>query len=76
LVEAYGLPVASHTCTEVSAHLVAAAANGLTVEYLPWAQPIFARTAPVQEGKLVLSEEPGLGLDLDEAALERFRLDS
>ncbi|HWO73319.1 MAG TPA: mandelate racemase/muconate lactonizing enzyme family protein [Dehalococcoidia bacterium] len=76
LVEAYGLPVASHTCTEVSAHLVAAAANGLTVEYLPWAQPIFARTAAVQEGKLVLSEAPGLGLDLDEAALERFRLDS
>jgi L-alanine-DL-glutamate epimerase-like enolase superfamily enzyme len=35
VVESYGKGVASHTCTEVGAHLVAALANGLTVEYVP-----------------------------------------
>lgn len=72
LVESYGLKVASHTCTEVGTHVIAAIANRLTVEYLPWAQPIFKEVPPVQDGHLVLGEAPGLGLELDEAALQRF----
>jgi L-alanine-DL-glutamate epimerase-like enolase superfamily enzyme len=72
LAEAYRIPVASHTCTEVGAHLVAAIRNGLTVEYLPWAEPLFQEVPPVKDGRLVLSERPGLGLELDEAALKRF----
>ena len=72
LVEAHGLKVASHTCTEVGAHLVAGVTNGLTVEYLPWAEPLFREVPPVRDGRLVLSERPGLGLELDEAALKRF----
>lgn len=74
LVESYGLKVASHTCSEVGAHVIAALTNGLTVEYLPWAQSIFKGTPPVKDGKLVLSERPGLGLELDEGALARYAL--
>jgi L-alanine-DL-glutamate epimerase-like enolase superfamily enzyme len=69
LVESYGLKVASHTCTEIGTHLIAAVSNPLTVEYLPWAQPMFKSVPPVVDGKLVLGEEPGLGLELDEVAL-------
>jgi L-alanine-DL-glutamate epimerase-like enolase superfamily enzyme len=72
LAEAYRIPVASHTCTEVGAHLVAAIRNGLTVEYLPWAEPLFQEVPPVRDGRLVLSDRPGLGLDLDDSALKRF----
>jgi L-alanine-DL-glutamate epimerase-like enolase superfamily enzyme len=72
VVESYGKGVASHTCTEVGAHLVAALSNGLTVEYVPWAQPLFHEVPPVKDGHLVLSDKPGLGLELDEAALQRF----
>jgi L-alanine-DL-glutamate epimerase-like enolase superfamily enzyme len=74
IIESYGLGVASHTCTEVGTHLVAALANGLTVEYVPWAQPLFHEVPPVKDGKLVLSDKPGLGLELDEGALQRFAL--
>jgi L-talarate/galactarate dehydratase len=74
LAESYGLKVASHTCTEIGTHVIAAIPNRLTVEYLPWAQLIFKSVPPIVEGKLVLGEEPGLGLELDEAALERFAL--
>ena len=74
LVESYGKGVASHTCTEIGTHLVAALSNGLTVEYVPWAQPLFHEVPPVKDGKLVLSDKPGLGLELDEAALEQFAL--
>jgi L-alanine-DL-glutamate epimerase-like enolase superfamily enzyme len=72
LAEAYGVPVASHTCTEVSTHLVAAVGNAITTEYLPWAQPLFRDVPPVRDGKLILSEAPGLGLELNEEALARF----
>jgi L-alanine-DL-glutamate epimerase-like enolase superfamily enzyme len=74
LVEAYGLKVASHTCTEVSSHVIAAVSNGLTVEYLPWAQALFRQVPPVEDGKLVLSGAPGLGLELEPGALEKYAL--
>ena len=74
LVESYGKGVASHTCTEVGTHLVAALLNGLTVEYVPWAQPLFQEVPPVKDGKLVLSDKPGLGLELDDVALTKFAL--
>ncbi|HLG12078.1 MAG TPA: mandelate racemase/muconate lactonizing enzyme family protein [Dehalococcoidia bacterium] len=72
LAEAYRVPVASHTCTEVGAQLVAGIRNGLTVEYLPWAEPLFQEVPQVEDGRLVLSQRAGLGLELDEAALKRF----
>ncbi|HEX5368413.1 MAG TPA: mandelate racemase/muconate lactonizing enzyme family protein [Dehalococcoidia bacterium] len=75
LVESYGLKVASHTGTEIGTHLVAALSNGLTVEYVPWAQELFLEVPPVKDGSLVLSETPGLGLELDEAALQHFALE-
>ena len=46
--------------------------NGLTVEYVPWAQPLFHELPPVKDGHLVLSDKPALGLELDEAASQQF----
>jgi L-alanine-DL-glutamate epimerase-like enolase superfamily enzyme len=73
LVETYRLPVTNHVTTEVSAHVIAAV-NGLTVSYLPWAEPLFKEGLPVQDGRLVLFERPGLGLELDPTALKKFAL--
>lgn len=75
LVQSYGVPVTSHMCTEVSAHLVAAT-GGLLVEYIPWMVPLFREVPPVVDGCLQLSERPGLGLELDAQALARFAAES
>jgi L-alanine-DL-glutamate epimerase-like enolase superfamily enzyme len=72
LAEIYGLKVVPHLATEILAHLIAAVPNGLTVEYYPWAMPLFQEVPRVENGELVLSERPGLGLELDEAALRTF----
>ena len=72
LVEAHDLPVASHLATEISAHAVAAIPNGMTVEYNPWAIPIFKEVPPVVDGKIVLADKPGLGLELEPAALQKY----
>jgi L-alanine-DL-glutamate epimerase-like enolase superfamily enzyme len=71
LVQSYGVSIASHMCTEVSAHVIAAV-GGQTVEYIPWAVPLFKEVPPVVDGRLVLSERPGLGVDLDLAAVKKF----
>jgi L-alanine-DL-glutamate epimerase-like enolase superfamily enzyme len=72
LAEIYGLKVVPHLATEILAHLIAAVPNGLTVEYYPWAVPLFHEVPPVEKGELVLSDRPGLGLELDEGALRRY----
>jgi L-alanine-DL-glutamate epimerase-like enolase superfamily enzyme len=72
LAEIYGLKVVPHLATEILAHLIAAVPNGLTVEYYPWAVPLFEEVPPVEKGELVLSDRPGLGLELDEGALRRY----
>jgi L-alanine-DL-glutamate epimerase-like enolase superfamily enzyme len=73
VVETYRIPVTTHVTTEVSAHVIAAV-NGLTAAYTPWAEPLFREAPTVQDGKLVLLERPGLGLELDAAALKKFAL--
>jgi L-alanine-DL-glutamate epimerase-like enolase superfamily enzyme len=73
VVESYSRPVASHMCTEVSAHLIAAI-GGKTVEYIPWMEPLFEGVPPVQDGMLLLSERPGLGVELDMAAVKKFQV--
>lgn len=75
LAEAYGLPVVNHLASEILAHGIAAVPNGLIVGFYPWAQPLFATPARIEDGQLVLSDTPGLGLELDEDALGRFAID-
>jgi L-alanine-DL-glutamate epimerase-like enolase superfamily enzyme len=53
-------------------HLVAAAPNGLTVEYMPWSSKLFEETPQPDKGWLTVPDKPGLGLKFDQAALKRY----
>jgi L-alanine-DL-glutamate epimerase-like enolase superfamily enzyme len=73
MAEAHSIPVVCHLATEVLAHAVAAIPNGLTVEYYPWAIPLWQEPLSLDaDGMLVLPDKPGLGLELDEAALDKY----
>lgn len=74
MAEAHGIPVAGHVIPEVHVHLLAAAPNGHLVEYMPRSAPIFNSTPALEDGHLVAPRAPGLGVELDEAACERFRV--
>lgn len=73
--ETFATPVVNHLATEIMAHGIAAVPNGLTVEYYPWALPLFKDPPALEEGLLVLPDRPGFGLELDEAALTRFAIE-
>ncbi len=74
MAEAFNLPVVSHVIPEIHAHLVAAAPNGLTVEYMGWMLKLFDGVAPFDpaRGELVLSDRPGLGLTFNRATIDRY----
>ncbi len=65
MAEGFGLPVVSHLAPEILAHCIAAAPNGGYAEHMPWALPMFQEPFTMEDGSIVLSEEPGLGLELD-----------
>ncbi len=57
-----------------TAHLVAAAPNGLTVEYMGWMLKLFDGVAEFDPaaGELVLSDRPGLGLTFREDTIRQY----
>ncbi|MBL8386171.1 MAG: mandelate racemase/muconate lactonizing enzyme family protein [Burkholderiales bacterium] len=75
LAEAFNLPVVSHLLPEIHVHMVAAAPNGLTVEYMPWSCRLFREVPVPQGGMLAVPARPGLGLEFDRDVLERYGTD-
>jgi len=72
MAEAANLPVVSHLAPEILIHAIAAAPNGLTVEHMPWAFSLFKEVPEVEDGMLTVPQRPGLGLEFDDAALDRY----
>jgi L-alanine-DL-glutamate epimerase-like enolase superfamily enzyme len=72
MAEAFNLPVVSHVIPEIHSHLVAAAPNGLTVEYMGWMLKLFDGTAALEDGELALSDRPGLGLTFREDTIRQY----
>jgi len=72
LLDAFHRPVASHVEPEVQVHLVAAAPNGLTVEYNPNHEVLYTEKLVLKEGYLELPQGPGLGCELNPEVLKRY----
>ncbi len=75
LAAAHNIPVSNHIYTEVSIHLMAACANGLIVEYMPWFDALLAEPMQIQAGYVYLPDRPGLGMDFDKKALQKYRME-
>ena len=71
MAEAFNLPVVSHGVPEIHVHLVGAAPNGLTVEYMPRALRLYKETPKIEDGMLVVPQKPGLGLEFDPEIFKR-----
>jgi L-alanine-DL-glutamate epimerase-like enolase superfamily enzyme len=74
LAQAHRVPVCGHVVPEVQVHLLAAVPNGYKVEYVPRSAGLLAAMPRLERGELVAPPGPGLGLELDEAAVRRHRL--
>ena len=74
MAEAWNVSVASHLFHDFSPHLVAAAPNGLIVEYMPWWDDIYQEPPQVLDGALNISDSPGVGLELDRDVIKRYEM--
>ena len=64
MAEAFNVPVVSHLLPEIHVHLIAAAANGEIVEYMPWTAALFEDPPQAVNGEMAVPSAPGLGLRL------------
>ena len=74
LAEAADLAVSPHVSPELSTTVAAAVTNSIFVEFIPQMEPVLARPLRVVAGHAIPSDAPGHGIELDEAALERFEV--
>ncbi len=74
LAQAYQLPVCGHVVPEVHVHLLSAVPNGLTLEYMPRSTAILRGMPKPDSGILLAPQAPGIGLELDEDAVQRYRV--
>ncbi|HYH40684.1 MAG TPA: mandelate racemase/muconate lactonizing enzyme family protein [Burkholderiales bacterium] len=72
MAEAFNLPIVNHLAPEISVHMVAAAPNGLTVEYMPWSSRLWKEVPQPVKGELTVPDKPGLGLEFDTEALKKY----
>ena len=49
--------------------------HGHIVEYMPRSEPIFKTRLKLEDGHLLAPQVPGLGVELDEAACERYKVE-
>ncbi len=74
LAHAHRVPVCGHVVPEIQVHGLSAVPNGHMVEYVPRSAGILASMPRIEGGELVAPQGPGLGLELDDAAVRRHRV--
>ena len=83
LAQTAGLRVAPHTWSDAvavvaNAHVVAALPHGITVEVdqtgNPFIEELLVEPLTVRDGQLSLSRAPGLGIELNQQVLQKYRL--
>jgi L-alanine-DL-glutamate epimerase-like enolase superfamily enzyme len=74
LAQAHHVPVCGHVIPEMHVHLLSAIPHAFMVENVPRSAAILRQMPALEDGCLVASQAPGLGLELDEAAVARYRV--
>ncbi|CAN1506594.1 COG4948 L-alanine-DL-glutamate epimerase and related enzymes of enolase superfamily [Rhabdaerophilaceae bacterium] len=74
MAEAHNLAVCPHFLMELHVALAAAVPNGRYVEYIPQLDTITSAPMTVVGGKAIPSDEPGLGIAWDGAAIDRMAM--
>ena len=71
-----GIEVSTHLYPEVAAHLMRVTETAHWLEWQDWANPILKDPFEVRDGRLVIPDRPGCGIEWDEAAVKRLAVDA
>jgi L-alanine-DL-glutamate epimerase-like enolase superfamily enzyme len=73
MAEAFNMRVVNHCFPEILVHVVAAVPNSFTLEYMPWTLKLFEQVPELQNGEVIVSDRPGLGLRFDRDFVKRHK---
>lgn len=73
---AAGIEMSSHLFPEVSAHLMRVTETAHWLEWGDWADPILAEPFKLENGRLIIPDVAGNGLQWNEDAVTRYALES
>ncbi|MCZ6863211.1 MAG: mandelate racemase [Alphaproteobacteria bacterium] len=74
IAQQYSVEVSSHLMAEISAHLMLATPTRGWLEWTDWLEPILKDPFTVKDGEVHVPDTPGVGVEWDEAALDRYAL--
>jgi len=74
LAEVFNARVASHFYKEIDIHWMAAAPNGLFLEYFPWLDPLLVHPLEVKNGMATLPTQPGLSIEIKPEGVAEYRV--
>jgi len=66
--------MSSHLFPEMSCHVLAATPTCHWLEYVDWAEPVLKEPLVRKDGFVQIPERPGLGMEWDEKAVQRFAM--
>ena len=69
------LPVAPHHMMESTIHVACGVLESASIEYMPWVASAFAEPMLIKNGHMFPPQKPGLGLEIPEEIIQRFRVD-
>jgi mandelate racemase len=74
LAASAGVRCSGHIHVETTAHLLAATPTAHYLEWLDLASAVLAQPLRIEAGHVTARDQPGIGLEWDPAAVERYRL--
>jgi len=74
LAQVRGIPMSSHIFQEFSVHLLAVTPTAHWLEKMDLAGPILARPVTFENGMARIGDEPGVGIEWNEAAITRYSI--
>jgi mandelate racemase len=72
LASTFGVEMSSHLFPEYSAHLLSVTPTSHWLEYVDWANPVLQEPYGVESGHVLAPDRPGVGLEWDEEAVDRY----
>jgi mandelate racemase len=74
LAQARGIPMSTHLFPEISSHLLCITPTAHWLEFVDWASPVLAEPPRVVDGHVTPPERPGIGIEWNREAVERYRI--
>ena len=75
IAESFNIEVSTHLYPEVSAHLMCLTPTAEWLEWVDWANLIIKDPYKVKSGNVVIPDKAGFGIEWNESAISRYKID-